>query len=407
MGKDNKTPPVHKQVPGTNFIVDGFNYFAPETRDWFLTHFHSDHYYGLYSSFSKGTIYCSTITKRLCIEKLRVKPWRIREINPGETISIRSLQVTAFDANHCPGSCFFLFEVPGKGRFLHSGDFRYTPLMQRYRELSEIDVLYLDTTYCDPKHRFPTQDEMALWIAQETKKALRNPDVAIAIGTYLIGKERVLLRVWEECQHPICVTPDKMQILRLLDLPCDFNQVFTLDSRISRIHVVPLGYLSFNGIASLKKRLQGFSEIVGFSPTGWSFSGKSTISSQSFGSVTIFGVPYSEHSSFEELKEFVSFIRPKKIIPTVNVDKSGRLDKMLSHFHHIVSAPENKGNLFGYFQKSSFQSDESNASTVEIEQECMIVESSTSDLASKWCRRISSSSKKSTSPILKYFIKKT
>jgi DNA cross-link repair 1A protein len=50
---------------------------------------------------------------------------------------------------------------------------------------------------------------------------------------------------------------------------------------------------------------------------GWSFK-RSGLDVRREGNVAIYGVPYSEHSSFAELRACVKSLRPRKVIPTVN-----------------------------------------------------------------------------------------
>ena len=46
--------------------------------------------------------------------------------------------------------------------------------------------------------------------------------------------------------------------------------------------------------------------------------------------VTIYGVPYSEHSSFDELRECVAYFDPLRIIPTVNCRSKADSERLIA-----------------------------------------------------------------------------
>lgn len=56
---------------------------------------------------------------------------------------------------------------------------------------------------------------------------------------------------------------------------------------------------------------------------GWSFK-KNGLQVRKEGCVTIYGIPYSEHSSYAELRDCIRLLRPKRIIPTVNAPSPAR-----------------------------------------------------------------------------------
>lgn len=74
--------------------------------------------------------------------------------------------------------------------------------------------------------------------------------------------------------------------------------------------------------ALLAKHRLLYHNIVAFRPTGWTFSkgnsqSISTCRSDPTGKIKIYGIPYSEHSSFAELCSFLQATNPQEIIPTV------------------------------------------------------------------------------------------
>ena len=138
----------------------------------------STDYQGLTRSFCHGKIYCSSITASLVHHKIGI-PWNKLYVLPlNKKITIAGVNLTCFDANHCPGSIIILFEPPnGKvsvfliffliylalvfdifftffyQAVLHTGDFRFSSEMVNNPVLqsSDIHTLILDTTYCNPR----------------------------------------------------------------------------------------------------------------------------------------------------------------------------------------------------------------------------------------------------------------
>ena len=180
-----RTCPFYKILPGLSICVDAFRYGAVEgCQAYFLSHFHSDHYIGLTSTWTHGPIYCSRVTANLVRQQLRVDPKYVVDLEFEQTVNVpntRGVKVTMISANHCPGSSLFLFEkVIGKKtngeprlqRILHCGDFRacrahieHPLLMPNVQDKingktteQKIDVCYLDTTYLNPKYAFPPQE---------------------------------------------------------------------------------------------------------------------------------------------------------------------------------------------------------------------------------------------------------
>ena len=120
----------------------------------------ADHYTGLSEKWSQGPIYCTEVTGKLVCHITGVHERFINVLPMNTEVTIHGVKVTAVDANHCPGAAMLLFEAPTGARYVHCGDFRGCPGMQQCPHLQrfvECEGVFLDTTYCHPKHVFPPQ----------------------------------------------------------------------------------------------------------------------------------------------------------------------------------------------------------------------------------------------------------
>jgi len=246
-----------------------------------------------------------------------------------------------------------------------------------------IQNIYLDTTYCGEAHIFPSQDTIIRLVrnkvagaaqslegfkqaVKRSYKTTRLPDqedlqkwistkpiesndisdkvderpfrLLVCIGTYLIGKERVFKAAAEALETPIYCAPYKGRIMACLE-DTDLNARLTTVQKDAQVHLCRIG--DVNNPDSLQDYLSqqpSFTHLIAFRPTGWTFKKANLDAEDGYlmephvltrdHRVAIFGVPYSEHSSYPELEQFVKTVPCRKIISTVGMGNEKNREKV-------------------------------------------------------------------------------
>jgi DNA cross-link repair 1A protein len=290
--------------------------------------------------------------------------------------------VTLLHANHTPDGVTFLFRLKNGQLHWHTGDFRFqqsmldnNPILREcarrraaqietqmlIKEPITLHTLYLDTTYCNPKYDLPKQKDAVDAVVKcmektRTSKQGGNGSTVYLFGTYTIGKEKVFRGASKHFNQKVVVMDGrKNKILeRVMD---DYTDIIETKGTIlgnqHDMYVVRMSDLSFDKVLSVvmeihKKRAPSsnrVTRVIGFKPTGWCHQQQSQASRTQptlpWGSkkkkmtknviklaerrrkvcdvdVTIVSVPYSEHSSYVELRDCVKLLGPiKRILPTV------------------------------------------------------------------------------------------
>ncbi|OWF35514.1 5' exonuclease Apollo [Mizuhopecten yessoensis] len=329
-------------IPGTPIAVDFWKIReCPTAKLFFLTHLHGDHTVGLSSSW-RHVIHCSPMTGELLTHLYGINESLIQPLEVGtshildlDSVNCEKMSVTVIDANHCPGSVMFLFEGYF-GRILHTGDFRFCDeLIDESNKMlfNDIDLLYLDNTYCSPQCAFPSRDSALDEIVSVINS---HPHHSVVIGMRNLGKEDMLAKTALRCKEWISIPATMMQRVNLLNLP----NVFVTDDESCRIRVVRFHTISKRNMALWNK----VTPTIAILPTalyqGMDFN--------SFGNMSnVFIVQYSDHSSYQELYNFVSEVKPRKIIPVVGAKARGPFGVDISDranmkcFSHLLNKSDN------------------------------------------------------------------
>lgn len=337
--------PWYKKIPDTVLSVDAFNFGdLPGIKHYLLSHFHYDHYIGLTKGW-RHPIVCSSITKRLATSFIGVKEALFTTLDPGESRVVGGCEVTAVDANHCPGSVMFVIRLTSGVTLLHVGDCRACHSMEEEPVFwnTKIDKIYLDTTYCKPEYDFPSQTDVITRTVELVGEFVANrPDTVVMVGAYTVGKERIFKAIAAGLEAKVWGDTKRVRTWRCLE-DSEILGRLVGDRKRAQVHVVMNQLISWPKLGMELDKVGGkWNHVLGVKPTGWTHSrgeGKEQslagISIVTRGHVSMLEVPYSEHSSYSELKRFVQYLRigsEKDIIPTVNVKQKKEMSLMFKEW---------------------------------------------------------------------------
>lgn len=209
----------------------------------FLSHVHSDHLAGL-DTLRSPFVYCSAATREILLRLERypcrlnyakgllearqqtykhlsslLKPIPLETPTTLELAPNLELQVTLFDANHCPGAVMFLIERNDTA-ILYTGDIRSEPwfvnsisrhpvLIEYTSGIRTLDKIYLDTSFTKDVP-FQTKSQGISELLR--KVALYPADTVFYFQAWTYGYEEVWLALSKALKSPIHVDEYKMRI---------------------------------------------------------------------------------------------------------------------------------------------------------------------------------------------------
>ncbi|XP_049892785.1 protein artemis isoform X1 [Epinephelus moara] len=326
--------------------LDRFDRENLHARAYFLSHCHKDHMKGLKGPILKRKLqfsrtvrlYCSFVTKELLLNNPKYAFWEEYivplELESPTQISLvdeasgekEEVVVTLLPAGHCPGSVMFLFEG-SQGNVLYTGDFRLAAgdvsrieHLHSGSRVKDIQSIYLDSTFYDPRfYQIPTREVclngiselIGNWITQSPYHVVWLNCKAAYGYEYLftnLGEEfntqihvRSLAMFKKMPEILSYVTTDRRTQIHACRHPKD--EEFFQGSRL------PCGCTAPDGtplrIISIKPSTMWFGERTR----------KTSVIIKT--GVSSFRACFSFHSSYSELRNFLSYLQPVNIYPSV------------------------------------------------------------------------------------------
>lgn len=326
--------------------LDRFDRENLHAQAYFLSHCHKDHMKGLKGPLLKRKLqfsrtvrlYCSFVTKELLLNNPKYAFWEEYvvplELESPTQISLvdetsgekEDIVVTLLPAGHCPGSVMFLFEGR-QGNVLYTGDFRLAlgdasrmEHLHSGSRVKDIQSIYLDSTFYDPRfYQIPSREVCLKGISELIGNWIsQSPYHVVWLNCKAAyGYEYLFTNLGDEFGTQIHVN----SLAMFKKMPEILSYVTT--DRRTQIHAcrhprdeeffqgnrLPCGCTAADGtplrIVSIKPSTMWFGERT-----------KKTSVIIKTGSSS-YRACFSFHSSYSEIKDFLSYLQPVNIFPSV------------------------------------------------------------------------------------------
>uniref|UniRef100_A0A3P8Y0U6 Protein artemis n=1 Tax=Esox lucius TaxID=8010 RepID=A0A3P8Y0U6_ESOLU len=333
-----------KEYP--NISLDRFDRENLHARAYFLSHCHKDHMKGLKGPLLKRKLkfsltvklYCSFVTKELLLSNPKYGFWEDHivalELESPTQISLideasgekEEVVVSLLPAGHCPGSVMFLVEG-AQGTVLYTGDFRLAEgdasridLLHSGSRVKDIRSVYLDSTFYDPRYyQIPSREACLSGIRGLVQDWLSKSayHVVWLNCKAAYGYEYLFTNLGEEFHTQIHVNSLDM----FKKMPEILSHVTT--ERATQIHAcrhpkdeefmrgtrLPCGMWASDGtplkIISIKPSTIWFGERTQ----------KTNVIVRT--GASSYRACFSFHSSYSEIRDFLSYLQPINIYPSV------------------------------------------------------------------------------------------
>lgn len=276
---------------GDHFAVDP----TVRTELAVISHAHSDHLK------AHKTIVATAPTAALA--GLNYKRLEARSLEYYQPVEIGPAQIELAPAGHMLGSAQVIMDIEGE-RIVYTGDFKLEE--NRTCDKAEIhpcDTLLIDTTFGLPHYRFPDAALCREMLLDFVFKKLKS-GITPVILAYSFGKAQEALEIMAGGGIKVDLYKkayEAAEIYRKFNI--DLGDYYLLGEKPTPGHAVILPPGAFRHVDS-----RGWGKYRTCFLSGWVID-----KSRGFNRGNGYGIPFSDHASFEDIIRYVETARPKRI----------------------------------------------------------------------------------------------